>query len=76
MVMIQRRVGPEKTGFQIPPALKKYTSDNFMGGVDNMDKDKNIGGGFTGRAMFKKWYWMGLMGILISWLSMVGRRGI
>ena len=34
-----------------------------MGGVDNLDKDKCIGGSFTGRAMFKKWYRMGLMGI-------------
>jgi hypothetical protein len=34
-----------------------------MGGVDNIDKDKRIGGSFTGRAMFKKLYRMGLMGI-------------
>ena len=49
--------------FQIPEALKKYSSDNFMGGVDNMDKDKKIGGSFTSRALFQKWYRMGLMGI-------------
>ena len=49
--------------FEIPEALKLYTKDNYMGGVDNLDKDKCIGGSFTGRAMFKKWYRMGLMGI-------------
>ncbi len=45
-----------KNDFQIPEALKKYSSDNFMGGVDNMDKDKNIGGSFTSHALFRKWY--------------------
>jgi hypothetical protein len=34
-----------------------------MGGVDNMDKDKKIGGAFTKKAMFKKWYRMGVLGI-------------
>jgi hypothetical protein len=60
---IQRRVGPDKVDYDIPTALKLYTKDNYMGGVDNLDKDKCIGGSFTGRAMFKKWYRMGLMGI-------------
>ena len=31
--------------------------------MDNMDKDKKIGGSFTSRALFQKWYCMGLMGI-------------
>ena len=61
--IIQCRVGPEKIDFEITTALKKYTSDNYMGGVDNVDKDKCIGRSLTGRAMFKKWYRMGLMGI-------------
>ncbi len=60
---VQRRVGANKVDFQIPEALKRYSSDNFMGGVDNMDKDKKIGGSFTSRALFRKWYHMGLMGI-------------
>ena len=30
--------------FQILEALKRYSSDNFMGGMDNMDKGKKIGG--------------------------------
>ena len=63
MSTVQRRVGSQKMDFQIPEALKKYSSDNFMGGVDNMDKDKKIGGSFTSRALFQKWYQMELMGI-------------
>ena len=34
-----------------------------MGGVDNFDKDKKIGGSFTKKAFFKKWYRMGLLSI-------------
>ena len=34
-----------------------------MGGVDNMDKDKKLGGSFTKFAHFKKWYRMGLLGV-------------
>jgi hypothetical protein len=34
-----------------------------MGGVDNVDKDKKIGGAFTKKAMFKKWYRMGLLDV-------------
>ena len=52
-----------KVDFQIPEALKRYSSDNFMGGMDNMDKDKKIGGSFTSRLLFRKWYCMCLMGI-------------
>jgi hypothetical protein len=63
MSTIQRRVGANKVDLQIPEALKQYSADNFMGGVDNMDKDKKIGGSFTSRALFRKWYRMGLMGI-------------
>ena len=57
MSTVQRRVGSQKMDFQIPEAeaLKKYSSDNFMGGVDNMDKDKKIGGSFTSHALFQKW---------------------
>ena len=60
---IERRMGADRVTLQIPDSLKRYTSDHYMGGVDNIDKDKCIGGSFTGRAMFKKWYCMGLMGI-------------
>jgi hypothetical protein len=63
LVTVQRRVGRDKVDFQIEEALKRYTRDNFMGGVDNVDKDKKIGGSFTKKALFKKWYLMGLMGI-------------
>ena len=52
MSTIQRRVWSQKIDFQIPEALKKYSSDNFMGGVDNMDKDKKIGGSFTSHTLF------------------------
>eukprot|EP00956_Cyclotella_meneghiniana_P008474 scaffold11429_cov48-Cyclotella_meneghiniana.AAC.4 len=64
MTKIQRRVGPDMLDFDIPNALKLYTKDNNMGGVDNLDKDKSLGGSFTAKAMFRKWYRMGLMGIL------------
>ena len=32
-----------------------------MGGVDKIDKDKKIGGGFTKKAVFCKWYRMGVL---------------
>jgi hypothetical protein len=63
MSTIQRQVGANKVDLQIPEALKRYSSDNFMGGVDNMDRDKKIGGSFMSRALFWKWYHMSLMGI-------------
>jgi hypothetical protein len=63
MSTVQHRVGANKQDFSIHEALKGYASNNFMGGVDNMDKDKKIGGSFTFRAMFKKWYCIGLMGV-------------
>ena len=47
LVTIQRRVGRDKVDFQIEEALKRYTRDNFIGDVDNVDKDKKIGGSFT-----------------------------
>ena len=34
-----------------------------MGVVDNMEKDKKLGGSFTKFAHFKKWYPMGLLGV-------------
>ncbi len=61
MSTVQQRVGANKVDFQIPEALKRYSSNIFMGGVDNMDKDKNIGGSFKLLALFQKWYFMGLM---------------
>ncbi len=54
MSTIQQRVGSQKIDFQIPEALKKYSSDNFMGGVNNMDKEKKIGGSFNSHALFRK----------------------
>ena len=42
--------------------LKRYARDNFMGGVDMVDKDKKIGSSFTENVFFKKWYHMGLLG--------------
>ena len=63
MSTIHQRVGANKIDFQIPEALKKYLFDNFMGDVNNMDKDKKIGGSFTLQALFQKWYQTGWMGI-------------
>lgn len=62
-VTVKRRIGSESVEFEIEEALKRYTRDNYMGGVDNVDKDKKIGGSFTKQAHFKKWYKMGLLGI-------------
>ena len=50
---IEHRMGADRVMLQIPDSLKRYTLDHFMGGVDNIDKDKCIGGSFTGRVMFK-----------------------
>ena len=63
MTPVQHHVGANKVDFLFHKALKCYVTNNFMGGVDNMDKDKKIGGSFTSWAMFKKWYRMGLMGV-------------
>jgi len=62
-VSVKRRIGAIKVDFQIEEALKRHTCDNFMGGVDNIDKEKN-GGSFPRKTQFKKWYQMGLLGIL------------
>ena len=45
-VTVSRRVGPQKVDLPIEIALKRYTTVNFMGGVDNVDKDKKIWWGF------------------------------
>ena len=70
---VQQRVGANKVDFQIPEALKRYSSNNFMGGMDNMDKDKKIGRSFTLRKLFWKWYCMGLMGIF-NFMIVNGRQ--
>ena len=54
-------MGPQKVDLPIEITLKRYTTDNFMGGINNVDKDKKIGGGFTKKALFKKWYRMGVL---------------
>ena len=53
LVTVQRRVRRDNVDFQIEEALKRYTRDNFMGGVDTIDKHKKIGGSFTKNALFK-----------------------
>ena len=73
MSSVQRRVGANKVDFQIPEALKRYSSINFMGGMHNMDKDKKIGGSFMSCALFWKWYHMGLMGIF-NFMIVNGRQ--
>ena len=42
--------------------------------VKNVDKDKKIGGSFTKKAFFKKWYRMGLLGIF-DFMVVNGRAG-
>jgi hypothetical protein len=60
-VTVKRRIGSETVELEIEDALKRYTRDNYMGGVDNVDKDKKIGGSFTKQAHFKngiKWVYL------------------
>ena len=56
MTAVQHRVDANKVDFLVHKALKCYATDNFMGGVDNMDKDKKIGGSYMANSMFKKMY--------------------
>ncbi len=62
--------GREVKTFKCPSALCAY--NRFMGYVDLVDYDKKIGGGFTSRPHFKKWYKKGFLGILD--FMMVNRR--
>lgn len=48
---------------EIEESLKIYTHKNFMGRVENADKDKKIVGAVTKKAVFKKWYQMGILGV-------------
>ena len=41
-VTVTRRFGANKIDLSIEEALKRYTNDNFMGGIDNVDKDKKL----------------------------------
>jgi hypothetical protein len=69
---VSRRVGPQTVELPIEIALKRYTTDNFMEGVYNVDKDKKIGGGFTKKALFKKRYRMGVLGVF-DFMTVNGR---
>jgi hypothetical protein len=60
-VTANRRVGSRQIDWQIKEALKRYTPDNFMGGFDNVNKDKTIGGAFTKKGLLKNWSRMGLL---------------
>ena len=71
-VTVSRRVGANTVELPIEISLKRFTTDNFMGGVDNVDKDKKVGGGFTKKALFKKWYRMGVLGVF-DFMSVNGR---
>ena len=61
-VTVTRRDGANKIDLPIEEALKRYINDNFMGGVDKLIRTK-IGRAFTKKAIFKKWYHMGLLGV-------------
>lgn len=61
--------------FLIDSTLKQYASNNFMGGVDDMDKDNKIEGSFRACAMFRKWFRKGLMVVLILFLWVANRLG-
>lgn len=49
---VQHHVGANKCDFLIHKSLKWYAMDNFMGGVDNIEKYNNVGGSFTSCDMF------------------------
>jgi len=53
MMTIQCQVGSTKVDFEMLQVPKCYSTDNYMGGVDNINKDKRIVGSFTSRSMFK-----------------------
>lgn len=42
MSTIHHQVGSGKVNFEMPEELKHYTTDNFMCGLDNMNKDTNV----------------------------------
>lgn len=67
-VTVTRKIGAQTKNSPIEECLKQYTSDNFMGGVNNMDKDKKLGGDFTKRHCSKNgiaWvYWAFLISCL------------
>ncbi len=50
---VNRQCGRETTTFKCPSALCAYNC--FMGCVDLIDHNKEIGGGFNARPHFKKW---------------------
>ena len=41
-VTVQGRIRANKVDFQFEEALKRYILDNFMGRVDNVNKDKKL----------------------------------
>ena len=48
---------------EVEESLKRYTRDNFIGGVNHVDKDKKIGSTYTKKEVFKMWYRLGVLGI-------------
>ncbi len=54
--------GSKKIPFSCPKALQAY--NKYMGYVDLVDFDKNMGGSFTEKSHFKKWYKKGYLGIM------------
>lgn len=73
MSTIKHKVGSTKVDFKMPKALTHCKMDNFMGGVDNADKDKKIGSSLTCCLMFKKWCRMGLIGVF-DFMPVNGRQ--
>ncbi len=53
-VNVSRRVGAQTIDLLVKVSLKRHTTENFMGCVDNIEKDKKIGGAYTKKALFKK----------------------
>lgn len=65
MTTIQHDVSANKVDFEMMEVLERHVSGNFMSGVDNIDKDKKVGGSFTSCEMFKMCYRTGLLGCFL-----------
>jgi len=58
---VKQRIGVNKVDFQIEVTLKRYTRDCFMGGIDNVDKEKE-----NGRSIYKERL---VQGVVLNWIA-------
>ena len=70
LVEVERRIGSEKVKVPCVKAIQHYVQ--HMMGIDVVDYHNRIGGGFTHRAHFKKWYKKVLLGV-VDFMRINGR---